>query len=51
MFERSVSSRGPDRFLQEEVWKIVIVELWLRAWFEGSDARDGVQAPAKDLLR
>ena len=32
--ERSFSLSVPDRFLQEELWKIIILEVWLEAWFE-----------------
>jgi len=50
MVERSMSLGEPDRFMQEELWKIVIMELWLRAWFEPA-AGGGVTSAAEQAPR
>jgi asparagine synthase (glutamine-hydrolysing) len=39
MFDKSLSTKEADRFLREELWKIVIVELWFRAWFEATEPK------------
>ncbi len=49
--DRSLASAKQDRFLQEEFWKIVILELWLREWFETPSGPRGLQIPESATQR